>query len=204
MPSPLKTTAVAALAATAAIGAVVVGANAAGGPPAADQAKSADAKVTRGKRGPKGPVGPRGPVGPQGPAGAQGPAGPAGATGPQGPTGPAGPSGTSLYFATVAADGSLRGEHTKGVESANVLHPGTGIYCIVGLDPAPDHAVVTVDYVGSDWGDVAQAKMGTVGTCPAETQVTIRTVELVLPNPPNAAAALDTNDKDVPFYLMLN
>lgn len=87
-----------------------------------------------------GPPGPAGPQGPQGPGGPSGPQGPGGGTGPGGETGPGGGpgNGPSFLFATVNFDGSIDGESSYGIASANVRREdGFNItrYCFSSLPP---------------------------------------------------------------------
>ena len=58
----------------------------------------------------------------------------------------------------------------KGIENANVTHPGPGIYCITGLSFAIQGGQVTTVFTGSvDSG--AQFSPGVTGSCPNGGQV---------------------------------
>jgi hypothetical protein len=111
--------------------------------------------------GDQGPAGPAGPTGPQGVIGTTGRQGATGTTGPRGATGLQGVPGVATAFARLDPSGNLIGGATqaKGIEQADIQHvggassppdtPGTGVYCIGGLDFTPTSAVVSTDNTDS-------------------------------------------------------
>ncbi len=66
-----------------------------------------------------------------------------GPQGPQGPQGPPGPPGTAAAYARIAADGTVNADFASGITTANVSHPGTGIYCLRNLGFQPRAVVAT-------------------------------------------------------------
>ena len=87
-----------------------------------------------------GATGPQGPKGDTGATGQQGPKGDTGATGPQGPKGDTGPAGSAAAYAQVWKQGTLFSDHHKNIENADIIHPATGVYCIL---PYHDMAVAS-------------------------------------------------------------
>jgi hypothetical protein len=71
---------------------------------------------------------------------------------------------TAIRSVTVSGGGTVDAAHSDGVGQANVSHPATGVYCIVGLDPAPKTAVAQIAF-GSDPGATAYVR-----TSPPEGQ----------------------------------
>jgi hypothetical protein len=62
-------------------------------------------------------------------------------------TGPQGPPGTAAAYARIGADGTVNTDFALGITSANVSHPGTGIYCLRNLGFQP-RAVVGIGPAG--------------------------------------------------------
>jgi hypothetical protein len=62
-----------------------------------------------------------------------GPEGPPGPQGGPGPQGPPGPEGSAKAYARINGDGTVNPTFSKGITSANVTHPRTGVYCLRGL-----------------------------------------------------------------------
>jgi hypothetical protein len=54
-----------------------------------------------------------------------------------------------VRWATVNADGTVVAAQSHGITQANITHPSTGRYCIVGLDPAPTAATATRRFGGT-------------------------------------------------------
>jgi hypothetical protein len=69
-------------------------------------------------------------------------------------------------FAKIEADGSVVGALSKGLTSANVTHPDTGVYCVNVPAFAARGAVANTQY-GGTYGAVAQVTVGGTGNCPA-------------------------------------
>jgi hypothetical protein len=114
----------------------------------------------RGSRGPVGPAGPKGATGSQGPSG------------PKGSTGSPGADGTAVAYARVLDDGTVDSAQSKGIVSANVSHPGTGIYCFSGLSFTPHNAVGSAQHTEDNLS--AFVNNGTVyASCPGTSQVSV-------------------------------
>jgi len=81
-------------------------------------------------------------------------------------TGPQGPPGTAAAYARIGANGTVNTDSALGITSANVSHPGTGIYCLRNLGFQP-RAVVGI-------GPAGLASDGAGGVVPAgyDTNVT--------------------------------
>jgi len=64
---------------------------------------------------------------------------------------------TAVRTATVGADGTIVASLSDGITQANVIGPhtpGSGFYCIDGLDPVPTAAVATIGFGASPLGTV--------------------------------------------------
>lgn len=163
---------------------------------------------SQGNAGPAGSAGPAGPPGPAGPAGAkgdkgatgekgadgatgaegaQGIQGPIGPAGPTGPTGPTGPAGSSVAYASVGSDGTLRS--AKGLTAANVSKPGTGHYCFNNLSFTVHVALVSPDGFGPTDGILVNP---TIGQCAGTNNVRVRTTTAGAPGTPS----------DRPFFIL--
>jgi hypothetical protein len=57
-------------------------------------------------------------------------------------------SASAVRYVTVLGDGTIVPAETKGVTQANVTHPGTGIYCVNGLSPAPNAVSISRVFSG--------------------------------------------------------
>ena len=147
----------------------------------------------QGDRGPAGPQGTPGAAGPQGSQGAAGADGAAGATGPTGaqgdtgatgaqgdtgPTGATGAAGSALAYAHVVS-GALDTSRSLNVDSGDVTHPETGVYCFDSLGFTPKSAVLSLDHNGSSAGAenpgvfVRLTPDTPISGCAAGTQVSI-------------------------------
>jgi Collagen triple helix repeat (20 copies) len=136
---------------------------------------SAKAKrALKGNRGSRGPQGNPGPAGPQGAPGLQGAPGPQGAPGEKGARGEQGPSGTKAY-ARIAADGTVDPTYAKGITTANVSHPATGVYCLRNLGFQPKVAV------GNAGASIRLDPSS--GYVAADFDTIVSTAVLVVPNP---------------------
>ena len=102
-------------------------------------------------------------------------AGPTGPSGPAGPAGPAGAPGTARAYARVlhsscgaAPTGTCGLDNDKGV--AQVIHRGTGVYCVVapGINSNETTAAVTLDSSTSvvPRADAEAFLLGDSGICP--------------------------------------
>jgi hypothetical protein len=91
-----------------------------------------------------------------------GAAGPKGDPGPPGQDGAAGAPGTALAYARVSYLGVVDAATSKNIASANVSHPGDGIYCIAGLAFTP-HNIMAVPEVANA---VLQVRPGALVTSP--------------------------------------
>jgi hypothetical protein len=101
-----------------------------------------------------------------------GPAGSAGAPGPKGSTGSPGADGTAVAYARVLADGTVDATQSKGITSANVSHPGTGIYCFSGLPFTPHNVVGSPQFTRTTLS--AFVNKGVVyASCPGTSQVSV-------------------------------
>jgi Collagen triple helix repeat (20 copies) len=136
----------------------------------------------RGARGPAGPAGAQGPQGAQGPPGPTGPAGQKGDTGERGPEGP-----TAKAYAHIAADGTVNPTLSKGITSANVSHPATGIYCLRNLGFQPK---IALGNAGASIRIVDPSSP--TGFVPAGFDTIISTAVLVVPNAQDWFAFCDT------------
>lgn len=138
---------------------------------------SAKAKrALKGNRGSRGPQGNPGPAGPQGAPGLQGAPGPQGAPGEKGARGEQGPSGTKAY-ARIAADGTVDPTYAKGITTANVSHPTTGVYCLRNLGFQPKVAV------GNAGASIRLDPSSPSGYVAADFDTIVSTAVLVLPSP---------------------
>jgi Collagen triple helix repeat (20 copies) len=147
---------------------------------------SAKAKAAlKGNRGPRGLTGPAGVdgrpgltglTGPQGAPGLQGAPGPQGAPGEKGARGEQGPSGTKAY-ARIAADGTVDPTYAKGITTANVSHPATGVYCLRNLGFQPKVAV------GNAGASIRLDPSSPSGYVAADFDTIVSTAVLVVPNP---------------------
>lgn len=66
---------------------------------------------------------------------------------------------------------------SQNVADANVTHPGTGVYCIAGLSPAPKTATANLQTPPSSATDAATVYLDTSGTsaaCPGTEQVAVQ------------------------------
>jgi hypothetical protein len=113
-----------------------------------------------------------------------------GQLGVKGDRGEQGSAGTALYFARINADGTVDPTQSKGISDANVTRVGSGRYCISGLNPAPANAVGNIEGIAAD-ARILVTQIGASGTCPAGTQVSLRTQSLTI-------------NTDGGFYLLLN
>lgn len=73
-------------------------------------------------------------------------------------------SSTIVRWATVNADGTVVAAQSHGITQANITHPSTGRYCIVGLDPAPTAATATRRF-GGTFGQIFAEIDLTGGAC---------------------------------------
>jgi hypothetical protein len=122
-----------------------------------DQPTAHAAKKKKGKRGPRGFRGPQGPQGPQGAPGANG---------------VNGAPGAALAYAHVPSSGGVDGADSRNLAGGNITHPTTGIYCVVGVNPAPHNAIVTIGFDG-DAVFAFASRPGTSTDCPGGSQFQI-------------------------------
>jgi hypothetical protein len=99
-----------------------------------------------------------------------------GATGAQGPAGPTGPAGTALAFARIEENGTVDLTKSKGLTSANVTHPATGLYCFSGLSFTPKNAVASPQFFEPKPVTLALF-MGQYEGCPSGTQVSVQMLQ---------------------------
>ncbi len=187
-------------------------------------------KGARGARGATGPQGVAGTPGPAGKNGATGPPGIKGETGsegketksgtgtegkqgvegkqgPEGKPGTPGEAGTALAFAHIKASGEIEASpNSKGFETATIIRPEAGVYCISGLTVALHNVVVTADNKASEFGTFATASLGRSffvnkeNSCSATTtQVTVETWELA-----PVAGKLESKTEELPFFIVIN
>jgi hypothetical protein len=124
-----------------------------------------------------------------------GPAGPMGATGSQGSTGSPGANGTAVAYARVLDDGTVDTAQSKGISSANVSHPGTGIYCFSGLGFTPHNAVGSPQHTTTTLSTFVN-NGAVYASCPGTTQVSV-----VLEGDGGAGGDFAT---DGPFMIAIN
>ncbi|HEV7615273.1 MAG TPA: hypothetical protein VGO36_03485 [Solirubrobacterales bacterium] len=63
----------------------------------------------------------------------------------------------TVRTATIEADGTIIAARSDGITQANIFGPhtpGSGFYCIDGLDPAPTAAIATINFGSSPQGTV--------------------------------------------------
>jgi Collagen triple helix repeat (20 copies) len=135
-----------------------------------------------------------GATGPAGAAGAQGKEGSAGKEGKAGKEGAVGPAGTAVAYAHVESGGGVDSTNSKNVTSANVSHPGTGVYCFHGLSFTPHAASVAPDGFGPVNGILVNPTLlGGLSAC-EEAGNQLR-VETTLATAPSTLA-------NEPFYIL--
>lgn len=183
-----------------------------------DREAKKDRKARGAKKDPRVPTGPAGNPGLRGESGLRGETGGEGKEGKEGregkegkegKEGAKGEAGSALAFAHVEATGAVAASpNSKGFEGAVVENPGKeGIYCIHGLTVARHNVVVTVDDSESEAAYFATATVGKskfvtskVGTCSAETQITVELWSFAL----NGKGELEPQTKNGPFYIAVN
>jgi hypothetical protein len=118
---------------------------------------------------------------------------PQGPEGPQGIQGVPGEAGTARAFAFVNADGTLAATNSKGVDAADVSHPGApgGRYCFSNLGFTPKSVVATFAS-GTVAAYVSAVPDATGLTCGAgKAEVVIRNID-------------GTTLEDGPFMVIFN
>ena len=103
------------------------------------------------------------PTGPKGDPGPTGPQGPIGERGLEGAAGPEGPAGTARAYASVAWNGSLDTDRSRGIVA--VSKPGIGLYCVdvsSAIDVSSVAPVATINEQGSTYGFMGS--MATIAT----------------------------------------
>jgi hypothetical protein len=108
-------------------------------------------------------------------------------TGPQGEQGPPGPAGTAEAYARIAADGSVNPTFSKGITSANVSHPATGIYCLRNLGFQPKIAV------GNAAATLRSDPSAPGGFAPGGFDTIVSTAVLIVPSADTVLAFCDTD-----------
>jgi hypothetical protein len=93
-----------------------------------------------------------------------------------------------VAYAHIPATGGV--DSAKNVAPGNVTNPGTGLYCVGGLGVTVHVAVASAGFSGA--AHSAIAGLGTQGSCPGGTQITIVTFD-TMGNPTQNDINLEIN-----------
>ncbi len=95
-----------------------------------------------------------------------------GRRGPKGATGNAGANGTAVAYARVLANGTVDATQAKGITSANVSHPGAGIYCFSGLSFTPHNVVGSPQHTFTTLSTFINKGL-VYASCPGTSQISV-------------------------------